>query len=200
MKKCKEQIVKKYKEREKDMGETKLNSDILDNLCYAMSPDVTIKIDKEFSDICKEINDINENKEENSMYANKIIDIYESRKRSKIREKYEDEKKEILKEDIFQNLSKQFENQVKELYKNEFDKEMPYEISALNNLYSKETEIKLKKLDEYLTKELDSLESSLKEVNAQLSLVLVDDVNAYDITVKILKNYKILNKNGKINA
>lgn len=179
------------------MVKINLNSD---GLCYTIDPDIASKIDKEFSDICKEINDINENKEENSMYANKIIDIYESRKRSKIREKYEDEKKEILKEDIFQNLSKQFENQVKELYKNEFDKEMPYEISALNNLYSKETEIKLKKLDEYLTKELDSLESSLKEVNAQLSLVLVDDVNAYDITVKILKNYEILNKNGKINA
>lgn len=179
------------------MAKINLNSD---GLCYTIDPDVTSKIDKEFSDVCKKINDINENKEKNSMYVNKIIDIYESRKRSKIREKYEDEKKEILKEDIFQNLSKQFENQVKGLYKNEFDKEMPYEISALNNLYSKETEIKLKKIDEYLNKELDDLHILLEEINAQLSLVLVDDVNAYDITVKILKNYGILNKNGKINA
>lgn len=179
------------------MGEISLNTD---SFYFTINPDVANKIDKEFSDICIGINDINKNKEENSMYANKIIDIYESRKRSKIREKYEDEKKEILKEDIFQNLSKQFENQVKELYKNEFDKEMPYEISALNNLYSKETEIKLKKIDEHLNKELDDLHILLEEINAQLSLVLVDDVNAYDITVKILKNYEILNKNGKINA
>lgn len=134
------------------------------------------------------------------MYANKIIDIYESRKRSKIREKYEDKKKEILKEDIFQNLLKQFENQVKELYKNEFDEEMPYEIITLNNLYSKETEIELKKLDEYLDNELDSLNTLLKEVNAQLGLVLINDINVYDTAIKILKNYGILNKNGKINA
>ena len=172
----------------------------LDGLCYTIDPDVTSKIDKKVNGICIRTNDINENKEKNLMYANKIIDIYESRKRSKIREKYEDEKKEILKEDIFQNLSKQFENQVKGLYKNEFDKEMPYEISALNNLYSKETEIKLKKIDEHLNKELDDLHILLEEINAQLGLVLVDDVNAYDITVKILKNYGILNKNGKINA
>lgn len=182
------------------MGEIKLNSDSLDGLYYTINPDVDIRIDKEFIDISKKINDINENKEENSMYANKIIDIYESRKRSKIREKYEDKKKEILKEDIFQNLSKQFKNQVKELYKNEFDEEMPYEISALNNLYSKETEIELKKLDEYLNKELYSLNTLLKEVNAQLGLVLINDINVYDTAIKILKNYGILNKNGKINA
>ncbi len=177
------------------MGDIELN---LDGLYYTMNPDVTIKIDKEFSDIGKRI--INENKEENSMYANNIIDIYESRKRSKIREKYEDERKEILKEDVFQNLAKQFADQVKELYKNEFDEEMPYEISALNNLYSKETEIELKKLDEYLNKELDSLNTLLKEVNAQLGIVLIDNIDAYDTTIKILKNYEILNKNGKINA
>lgn len=182
------------------MGEIKLNLDSLDCLYYAMTPNGTVHIDKAFSDISKKINDINENKEENSMYVNKIIDIYESRRRRKIREKYEDEKKEILKEDIFQNLSKQFENQVKELYKNEFDKEMPYEISALNSLYSKETEIKLKRLDEYLDKELSNLEIMLEEINAQLSLVSLDDVNTYDRTIKILRKYEILSKNGKINA
>ncbi len=176
MKKCKEQIVKNNIKKGKNMGEIELN---LDGLHY-----VTTKIQKE----------------ENSMYANKIIDIYESRKRSKIREKYEDERKEILKEDVFQNLAKQFGNQVKELYKNEFDEEIPYEIITLNNLYSKDTEIELKKLDEYLNKELDSLNTLLKEVNAQLGLVLINDINVYDTAIKILKNYGILNKNGKINA
>lgn len=179
------------------MEKIKLN---LDGSHYTINSDVAIRIDKEFSDISKKINDINENKEENSMYANTIISIYEDRKRNQIKKKYEDEKKEILKEDVFQNLAKQFENQVKELYKNEFDKEMPYEFSVLEGLYSKDTEIKLKELDEYLDKELDSLNSLLEEVNAQLNLVFVDNVNAYDITVKILKNYGILNKNGKINA
>ena len=47
----------------------------LDGLCYTIDPDVASKIDKEFSDVCKEINDMKENKEENSMYANEIIDI-----------------------------------------------------------------------------------------------------------------------------
>ncbi len=150
--------------------------------------------------VSKEINDINENKEENSMYANTIISIYEDRKKNQIKKKYEDEKKEILKEDVFQNLAKQFENQVKELYKNEFDKEMPYEISALNNLYSKETETKLKRLEEYLDKELDSLNSLLEEVNAQFNLVPLCDVNVYNTAIKILKNYRILDKKGKINA
>ena len=124
-----------------------------------------------------------------------LLDIYESRKRRNIRGEYSEERTKIINEDIFKNLTLNFEKQIVDLYKNEYDKEISFAVILKDEMITKETKEKLDKIEKEEKEETFKLIETLEEVRAQLELA-----KDYETQMKILKRYDIIGKDGKINA
>ena len=129
-----------------------------------------------------------------------ILNIYEDREAIKIKAAYKQRIEEIKIEDAFENLRKNFIKQIEDLYKNEYNKEFNG-LSIINTLgrelLTKESEEKINKAEEYKKKDLEELDAYLQEVRAQLDIIPEGN---YEATIKILKKYDIIGKDGKINA
>lgn len=140
-----------------------------------------------------------EEKEEGEKDNMKILNIYEDRKSLEIAKKYRKEIEKTKSEDAFESLRLNAEKQVKELYKNEYNKEFSgiicFESDNEIKLLTAETREKIRKLEEDKKIELVELDEFLEEVRAQLELT-----KDYDTQIKILKRYDIIGKDGKINA
>lgn len=138
----------------------------------------------------KEILKLNDKvKEENEM---KILDLYEERKTKLIIDEYSKAEKEAKKEDEIQSIILEMTDQVNTILKNQ-NKKITYEFEP--NLITLETEIKIDKLKDKRHEELEELRSTLDEIRALFELT--DD---YNERIKILKNYDILDKKGKLNV
>lgn len=124
-----------------------------------------------------------------------LLDIYESRKKRNIRGEYSEERTKIINEDIFKNLTLNFEKQIVDLYKNEYDKEISFAVILKDEMITKETKEKLDKIEKEEKEETFKLMETLEEVRAQLELA-----KDYETQMKILKRYDIIGKDGKINA
>lgn len=123
-----------------------------------------------------------------------ILDIYRNRKLEKISSDHIKKQEEIRKNDIFAKLASEYNSQVKALFKNEFNKE--YTLGDISpKVESFETKEKLEKTYIEFINEKEKLEETIQEVKAQLEIA-----ENYETKIKILKNYNILNKEGKINA
>lgn len=129
----------------------------------------------------------------------KILNIYEDRKSLEIAKKYKEEIEKTKSEDTFESLRLNVEKQVKELYKNEYNKEFSgiilFESDCEARLLTKETKDKLAEIETNKKIELSELDEFLEEVRAQLELA-----KDYETQMKILKRYNIIGKDGKINA
>lgn len=137
-------------------------------------------------------------KENKNMNCNEILNIYKDRKSDKIYSELDKERQKIYKEDAFQNLNKEYVEQFRKLYKNEFgeSKEFipPVTITA-DETYTAETQEKLLEISKKEQIAMYELKKMLQEVRAQLEIV-----TDYDVAMKILKRYDILGKDYKINA
>lgn len=146
-----------------------------------------------------EYKEYKEEKEEREKDDMKILNIYEDRKSLEIAKKYKEEIEKTKSEDAFESLRLNVEKQVKELYKNEFNKEFSgmvlFESDYEARLLTSETKEKIKKLEEDKKIALVDLDEFLEEVRAQLEIA-----KDYDTQIKILKRYDILGKDNKINA
>lgn len=138
----------------------------------------------------REILENNESEE----FKMEILDIYRNRKLEKISSDHIKKQEEIRKNDIFAKLASEYNSQVKALFKNEFNEE--YTLGDISpKVESFETKEKLEKAYIEFINEKEKLEEIIQEVKAQLEIA-----ENYETKIKILKNYNILNKEGKINA
>ncbi len=141
----------------------------------------------------REILGIYENNESEE-FKMEILDIYRNRKLEKISSDHIKKQEEIRKKDIFAKLASEYNSQVKALFKNEFNEE--YTLGDISpKVESFETKEKLEKAYIEFITEKEKLEETIQEVKAQLEIA-----ENYETKIKILKNYNILNKEGKINA
>lgn len=127
-------------------------------------------------------------KEENKMKD--ILDLYEERKTKLIIDEYSKAEKEVKKEDEIQSIILEMTDQINTILKNQ-NKKITYEFEP--NLITLETEIKIDELKDKRHEELEKLHSTLDEIRALFEMT--DD---YDERIKILKNYDILDKKGKL--
>lgn len=131
----------------------------------------------------------NKVKEENEM---QILDLYEERKRKAIEKEYSKAIKEVKKNDEIQKIIIEMTNQVNTILENQGLNKI-YEFQP--SLVTLETEIKIDELRDKQHEEIKNLRSTLDEIRALFELT--DD---YNERIKILKNYNILDKKGKLNV
>lgn len=129
------------------------------------------------------------NKEEKEM---QILDLYEERKRKAIEKEYSKAIKEVKKNDEIQKIIIEMTNQVNTILENQGSNKI-YEFQP--SLVTLETEIKIDELRDKQHEEIEELRSTLEEIRALFELT--DD---YNERIKILKNYDILDKKGKLNV
>ena len=148
------------------------------------------RCDEAYENYKREILENNESEE----FKMEILDIYRNRKLEKISSDHIKKQEEIRKNDIFAKLASEYNSQVKALFKNEFNEE--YTLGDISpKVESFETKEKLEKAYIEFINEKEKLEETIQEVKAQLEIA-----ETYETKIKILKNYNILNKEGKINA
>lgn len=148
------------------------------------------RCDEAYENYKREILEINESEE----FKMEILDIYRNRKLEKISSDHIKKQEEIRKNDIFAKLASEYNSQVKALFKNEFNEE--YTLGDISpKVESFETKEKLEQAYIEFINEKEKLEETIQEVKAQLEIA-----ENYETKIKILKNYNILNKEGKINA
>ena len=151
------------------------------------------RCDEAYETYKREILGIYENNESEE-FKMEILDIYRNRKLEKISSDHIKKQEEIRKNDIFAKLASEYNSQVKALFKNEFNEE--YTLGDISpKVESFETKQKLEKAYIEFINEEEKLGETIQEVKAQLEIA-----ENYETKIKILKNYNILNKEGKINA
>lgn len=138
----------------------------------------------------KEILKLNDKvKEEKEM---NILEIYKERKIKTLEKEFSEAKKVAIEEDEIQKIIIEMTNQVNTILENE-DSDTRYESHP--NLYTSKTEAKLNKLNDKYHEQIEELRSTLDEIRALFELT-----NDYNERIKILKNYDILDKKGKLNV
>ena len=131
-----------------------------------------------------------EEKEEDEM---EVLEIYKEREKKLIKEKTEESIKAILEKDEFTKLTEKYTEEVRKLYKKEYEEDFKYPFESF--VKQKKTKEAIEKIKEEEEFELHNLEEMLEEVEARL-----DMTEDYDKQVEILKVYKILDEEGRINA
>lgn len=129
-------------------------------------------------------------KEEKEM---KILDLYEERKSFEINNNYNIKRNELLEKDTIQNIINEMQDQVNALLEEDNMTDARLKINR-TELITKETREKIEKLEVETDKKKDELYASLEEIRALFEMT--DD---YNEKIKILKNYDILDKKGKLN-
>ena len=151
-------------------------------------------------DYPQEIRDVKYYKNELSKFLNKkeekemsILKLYEGRKGEEIANNYLKERERILKEDEIQSIIIEMQNQVNTILENQNLR------GRLNvneeELHTANTEEKLEELRKSTDAERTKLRSTLDEIRA-----LFEMTDSYEERIKILKNYGILDKNGKLSV
>lgn len=121
-----------------------------------------------------------------------ILEIYKERKIKTLEKELSEAKKAVIEEDEIQKIIIEMTNQVNTILENE-DSNTRYESHP--NLYTLKTETKLDELNDKYNEQIEELRSTLDEIRALFELT--DD---YNERIKILKNYDILDKKGKLNV
>lgn len=145
-----------------------------------------IVLEKMEKEILKLNNKIKEGKEMD------ILDLYEKRKVKALEKEILEAKSKVKEQDEIQSIILEMTNQVNTILENQGRKTI-YEFKP--NLITLETEAKLDELEKEHHKQIEDLRSTLDEIRALFELT--DD---YNERIKILKNYDILDKKGKLNV
>lgn len=132
-------------------------------------------------------------KEDKKMSYIKLLEIYRERAKEKIDDNYVTEKCKILKEDTIQNIIEEMENQVNAILESEQTK-AEFQVRK-DYMVTKETQEKLKKLDEDTKLKNEKLSNTIGEIYAMFELT-----ENYEERMKILKKYGIINKDGRLNV
>ena len=131
----------------------------------------------------------NQHKGDNYM---KILEIYKERRTGKINKKYDDMIEAVKQSDPRYKVWKECVDKLSELY--EEDKILTTEHFAPINL-SNEVLKKIKTIHNTRCEEFSDLSDKVNEVQAQLSMC-----ETYEQKQDILRTYKIIKENGKVNA
>lgn len=146
-------------------------------------------LNKTFTTITLDANKLTLTKGDNKM---NILEIYKERKIKTLEKEFSEAKKIAIEEDEIQKIIIEMTNQVNTILENE-DSNTRYESHP--NLYTLKTETKLDELNDKYHEQIEELRSTLEEIRALFELT--DD---YNERIKILKNYNILDKKGKLNV
>lgn len=167
--------------------------DAVDSLNYAtqVMGNSEISYDNSIKDmVFDEFNYIKINMEENIM---NILDLYKERKEKEIEKEYKEKRQEIMEQDTIQSIIIEMQDQVNAILESE---DLKGRLKVYEeNLHTRETEEKLNKLRTETDKKEQELRSTLDEIRA-----LFEMTGDYAERIKILKNYKILNKDGKLSV
>ena len=120
-----------------------------------------------------------------------ILEIYKERRREKINKKYDDMENVIKQCDPRYKVWRECTNTLLKLY--EEDKILANAFAPIN--LSDDTRKKLNDNDRLRTQDLRDLSDKLQEVQAQLSMC-----ETYEQKQDILRTYKIIKENGKVNG
>lgn len=122
-----------------------------------------------------------------------ILNLYKERKEKEIQKEYREERQEIMEQDTIQSIIIEMQDQVNAILENE---DLKGRLKVYEpELHTKETEEKLEQLRLDTDKKEQELRSTLDEIRA-----LFEMTEDYNERIKILKNYKILNKDGKLSV
>ena len=150
---------------------------------------IELKANENLTNLTINTDGITLTKGENKM---NILEIYKERKIKTLEKEFSEAKKVAIEEDEIQKIIIEMTNQVNTILENE-DSDTRYESHP--NLYTSKTEAKLNKLNDKYHEQIEELRSTLDEIRALFELT--DD---YNERIKILKNYDILDKKGKLNV
>jgi hypothetical protein len=120
-----------------------------------------------------------------------ILEIYKERRREKINKKYDDMENAVRQCDPRYKVWRECTNTLLKLY--EEDKILANAFAPIN--LSDETRKRLNAIDKTRCEELHDLSDKLNEVQAQLSMC-----ETYEQKQDILRTYKIIKENGKVNG
>lgn len=130
------------------------------------------------------------NKEEINM---DILNLYKERKEKEIQKEYREKRQEIMEQDTIQSIIIEMQDQVNAILESE---DLKGRLKVYEEeLHTRETEEKLNDLRLETDKKEQELRSTLDEIRA-----LFEMTEDYNERIKILKNYKILNKDGKLSV
>ena len=134
-----------------------------------------------------------ENKEKNM----KILDIYEERKEKILHKNYNEKIKEFESFDSIQSLIEETEYQLNALLCRKDDDKVTISVNNLHGdkLHDEITQVKIEEAGLEYDKQNFELKSLIEEVEAILEMT-----SDYEEQIKILKKYKILDKEGKLNV
>lgn len=160
-----------------DGGFVRTGIDTVSNCELRMSP-----IQEYYNSLCE--------KEKNEM---KILDLYKDRKLDALNEEYADKRMEIKEKDEIQSVIAEMQKQVMTILEND-GQEIHHDLGTFN-LYTKETKNKLEQLESKYYEIKKEINREIEEIES-----LFEMTKDYDDRIKILKNYKVLNKDGKLNV
>lgn len=125
----------------------------------------------------------------------KILNIYYERMEEKIDKEYDEKIIELRNNDEIQQVIKEMNEQINTILENDnkIAEIHPKEINIEYDIYTTKTLDKEKELLEEKQKALKELNNTIEEIDALFNLT--DD---YNERMKILKNYNIVNKQGKL--
>jgi hypothetical protein len=127
----------------------------------------------------------------------KLLDLYEKKMADKIKAECSNKCDELKAQDDFTILRREYEENVKDLYEAEYEKEFPYEVGFEMTLETKETKEKIREAEHNMGKKLKKLRDTVEEIEAHLSIIPAGE---YETVMKVLKKYGIVDKEGKLNV
>lgn len=155
--------------------------------------DASVYATEKIADWIKVLSDTNK-EEPNNMKENymKILEIYKERRSEKINKKYDDMENAIKQSDPRYKVWKDCVDKLSELYKED---QVPTTDHFAPVKLSDETLKKLNTNHLIRCEDLNDLSDKVNEVQAQLSMC-----ETYEQKQDILRTYKIIKENGKVNA
>lgn len=164
-----------------------LNAEIDENMINGCVPEYTFRCIKPELRITP-----SKNKNKKEKKEVEILDLYKDRKRKQIRTKYLEQRKEIIGNDenvkILRDALEKLKDKIEEVKKNCLH-------FTEADIITKETLEKLTELDKLEENETLELYKEVEEITSLLELA-----ENYEQKIKILKNYDILDKKGKLNV
>ena len=162
-------------------------------------PSITMTVDdinRTIERINKLEEDIKIKKENSKMDFEKILEMYEERKKEEIYAEIDIKKEKILEKDEIQKIIIKAEKEIKNF------EEMEGRYLGIRNrcLVKKETQKKIDELHEEQNTKVNKIRDKIYEVKAQLNAIPNDTDEKYYFAIEILKAYEILDEKGRINA
>lgn len=140
----------------------------------------------------KDLKEYEQEKELEEKNMSTILNIYKERKLDKIDKEYDEKITKLRKEDEIQQVIEEMQNQVNVILNND-DPDNAREYTFDCPMYTNKTVKQENELLEEKSKEIKQLNGTIQEIKALFELT-----TDYTERMKILKNYNVVDKNGKL--